>query len=128
MITSLAQGGISNACLSRLGLMSTVIDFAANPLSADLVVKALNLPAGVHVLKVGARVLAVEAGKTVSVGDSASGTTYLTTQSMATLTDAADALTACGKYYAAADYIVLTLSAAMSAGKVQVWALVSLTA
>jgi hypothetical protein len=80
-------------------------------LVASDTVKLLTIPAGTYVLGVKNKVITAQGATcTMGVGDSAGATTYGSAQNLNTTTDAFNvpSTNTAGKYYAAADYILLT--------------------
>ena len=80
----------------------------------------LPIPAGSYILGVRLKVVTFTTGgaaSTISVGDTGSATRYITTQSIATATDAFAPPTV-GLFYPAADYIKLTFGTAFCTGAV----------
>lgn len=98
---------------------SNTIDFSKEPTASAGTVDALHIPKGAFVKRAGLVVHTTEATVTIAVGDSASGTQFLTAQ---TLTDlkanaaAADggamSVDAAQKFYGAANTLRLTIGGA----------------
>lgn len=95
------------------------IDFTKCNANNGDTVKALRIPAGMIVQEVAMVVHTTEATVTISVGDSASATQFLSAQTLTDIKADADAAVGAAisantakKFYAAEDYILLTIGGA----------------
>lgn len=100
---------------------SNTIDFSKEPTASAGTVDALIIPKGAYVKRAGLVVHTTEATVTIAVGDSASGTQFLTAQTLTDLKANNNAGTADGgamsvdaaqKFYGAANTLRLTIGGA----------------
>lgn len=98
---------------------SNTIDFSKEPTASAGTVDALVIPKGAFVKRAGLVVHTTEATVTIAVGDQASGTQFLTAQTLTDLKADADAVDggamsvdAAQKFYGAANTLRLTIGGA----------------
>lgn len=112
------------ASSDKFRIASEVVDFSATTNAASDSFDVIGIPANTYVVAAGCDVLTVDsAGNsgTIAVGDSASGTAYVSAVVPTSATQLTPANTT-GKSYAAANDIRLTIATGAINAKVRVWA------